>query len=752
MHHEGNYMMKIGRLPLNMIILCIVSFFGWNFLTVDSSWLRAIGLNISQIIVGVLSMIWLYQAYRSHSAKQKNFWLLLCIGVIIYLTSNLVWFYFQVVHKATIYPTLCMLIWAVAYLVYLTALIYKAKEFSKTVSNHSNLFNVFIIIITATGIVIHFIISPIIEFSTSVLSTINLILYPIIDFSSLLVVIFLYYLFPKGIEKNVILIILVSFFLQVTADSGQAFLIQNNHYEIGNIVDLFYVLAIMLLGIAGHYSTNHINDSPITSYSENKERFLPYVSAAILFVLVILSYGFNLNALSICLTIVFFMIIVRQLVMMKKNNNLIAEYRHLAYHDPLTGLYNRASFEENLEDMMVEYHTVGLLLMDLDRFKMVNDTLGHYYGDMVLVQTAERLRQSLADSAQMYRLGGDEFVIILPEANAEMCSSEAEKILKTIQRPYLIKGIEINITPSIGISLYPYNGINREELFKHVDAAMYFAKESGKNNYKFFNQKLNTTLVRKVKIETELRRAIESNQLTLVYQPKVDLSSKKVIGMEALLRWKHPELGWISPMEFIPIAEETGQIIPIGEWVLKTACSQNKRWQEQGYTPLCVSVNVSVKQFHYSDFLTIVSGVLQQTKLDPKYLELEITESIMQDVKESTALLHCLRKMGIQLSIDDFGTGYSSLNILQKLPIDSMKIDKSFIDEMGKGDQKSMVQTIIDLGLNLNLNVVAEGIEYDYQLKALVDHKCTIGQGYLFSKPLDPLEFEQLFLKTDMSA
>ncbi|WP_233569633.1 EAL domain-containing protein [Planomicrobium sp. Y74] len=251
-------------------------------------------------------------------------------------------------------------------------------------------------------------------------------------------------------------------------------------------------------------------------------------------------------------------------------------------------------------------------------------------------------------------------------------------------------------------------------------------------------------------IENALKKAVQKNQFVLYYQPKVELRTNKIIGMEALLRWQHPELGWISPVEFIPVAEETGQIVSIGEWVLEEACRQNKQWQDAGYSPLNVSVNVSVLQFKHGKFLETVQQVLDKTALDTQYLELEITESIMQNIKESKKILESLQQLGIKISIDDFGTGYSSLHVLQKLPIDTLKIDKSFVDELDLDASNTMVKAIIDLGLNLNMTLVAEGIESENQMRVLIEHGCTIGQGYLFSKPVAPEDFEELMKVTEL--
>ncbi|RNF39964.1 EAL domain-containing protein [Planococcus salinus] len=550
------------------------------------------------------------------------------------------------------------------------------------------------------------------------------------------------------------LFVIFGFFLQIIGDSLYTYLSVYGSYQLGGFVDLIWLVALLFIGFAGYHAQKTKKEITLVVKNpfEEREFIFPYSSIMVLLALVIYSYRWNFNWLSSALLIIFFMVLGRQLLVINRNNKLVKEYRHLAYHDPLTGLNNRASFTETVENSLKKHKTdkMALLLIDLDRFKVVNDTLGHLVGDQILIKTADRLRQALGEEASLFRLGGDEFVIIISDTTERECSVTAEHLLKNFQEPFSVGDYEINVTPSIGISIYPDHGVNSEDLLKNADAAMYTAKENGKNNFSFYNSELNSIMTRKLKIENELRKAIESEQFILHYQPKVDLPTKRFIGMEALLRWEHPELGWITPGEFIPIAEETGQIVSIGEWVLKEACKQNKAWQENGFSPLCVSVNVSVLQFQQDDFLLTVKEALEESGLEPQFLELEITESIMQNIRESVKILESLRAMGIKTSIDDFGTGYSSLNILQELPIDTIKIDKSFIDGIGSTNQQAMVKTIIDLGVNLNLTVVAEGIESEQQMEALIHSNCNIGQGFLFSRAVAPEDFENILKVNNM--
>lgn len=747
-------MFKQKPLTIFTIITSIILFYGWNFMFWENTWMRSLGGNVLLIFCGVFSLFWLSKAYKNFPCKQRKFWSILGMGVLLQLVSNVVWFYFQITKGTITYPDASYFICLLSYIFFSFALIYKIKEINNNFLNSSYLFSVIIFMITATSISIHCLVRPIIVLSNNSLSIIiSTIAYPILDLIILFCITILYYLTKNSKEKNPMLLIIIGFLLQIIADSIYAYLSITGGYQPENIINLLWSISILLIGSAGYYSREYKRETVhnIKNVFQRKESIFPYISIVLLIIFVNYSYNWNINFLSLGLTIVFLMVIGRQIIVINKNNKLMMEYRYLAYHDPLTGLNNRASFKKHLECMMKEYKdsNIALLLIDLDRFKVVNDTLGHQAGDYILIKTSERLIQTLETNNLIFRLGGDEFVIIIPQTNENECAIMAKKILEKFQKPFLIDNHEIIITPSIGISIFPKNSCNGEDLFKHADAAMYLAKENGKNSFRFYDSELDKIMVRKMKIENELRNAIERKQFSLAYQPKVNLHTKKIIGMEALLRWKHPELGFVSPAEFIPIAEDTGQIILIGEWVLKTACKQNKLWQEKGFASLYMSVNVSAIQLQQSEFLITVGKALQESGLDAGLLELEITESIMQNADESRELLYNLREMGVRISIDDFGTGYSSLNILQELPVNTLKIDKSFIHNIEDKKQKSMVKVIIELGINLNLNIVAEGIESEYQRQVLLRNKCSVGQGYLFSKPLEAKEIESKFLRNN---
>ncbi|NHN35590.1 sensor domain-containing protein [Paenibacillus agricola] len=425
--------------------------------------------------------------------------------------------------------------------------------------------------------------------------------------------------------------------------------------------------------------------------------------------------------------------------------------KHYAYYDSLTGLPNRRLFTDRLTMALVNAKrtntTLATMFIDLDKFKMVNDTLGHEIGDLLLVEVASRLITCVREGDTVARLGGDEFIILMQDIDQTVVTQVAERIIKKVSCKYNINGFQLFTTPSIGTSLYPHDGEDVESLIKNADMAMYYVKDNGKNNHHFFASFMNDKTERKMEIDKGLREALEKNQFELYYQPKMDLVTGDISGVEALIRWHHPEMGMISPVEFIPVAEEIGLIASIGEWALQTACTQCMKWQNSGFPSIRVAVNVSTLQFRQQNLVSTVRRILKDSQLNPKCLELEITESVMQNT-ESIHKLFELKAMGIYMSIDDFGTGYSSLSYLKRMPIDSLKIDKSFINDIHMDPTDTMiVTTIINLAKSLNLRVIAEGVETAEQLQFLKQHKCDEIQGFFISKPVPAREFEMVWTK-----
>ncbi|MFF2531914.1 EAL domain-containing protein [Brevibacillus sp. NPDC058079] len=427
---------------------------------------------------------------------------------------------------------------------------------------------------------------------------------------------------------------------------------------------------------------------------------------------------------------------------------------HLAYHDALTDLPNRRMYVQQLSKEMMQakrfQSNLAVLFLDMDRFKDVNDSFGHDVGDMLLIEASKRLQACLKPGDVVARLGGDEFTIMQNHLqDRSEATALAEQIMNQLQRPFELEGHVFNVSCSIGIAMYPQDGDNPEDLLKRADTALYTVKSRGKNGYDFFDPTMEAKSLERILMENEMRKAIEQEQFQIYYQPKIDIVTSSMTGMEALVRWVHPELGIIPPNRFIPIAEETGMILALGEWILKQACKQNKIWHDQGYT-LKVSVNLSARQIYQKDLVEMIKDILRETNLSPDWLELEITESIFVKMEEATAVLQQIRDIGIQISIDDFGTGYSSFSYIKSLPVDTIKIDASFIRDIHHNQEsQAIVKAIVTIAQSLNMNVIAEGIELHDQVAALKENGCDHGQGYLFSKPLPTDAFDQ-FLRQEL--
>jgi diguanylate cyclase (GGDEF)-like protein/PAS domain S-box-containing protein len=423
----------------------------------------------------------------------------------------------------------------------------------------------------------------------------------------------------------------------------------------------------------------------------------------------------------------------------------------LANHDALTSLPNRAMFSEVLnlaiQNARRYNRNFAVLFIDLDRFKNINDTLGHDAGDKLLQEMGTRLIQTVRSSDVVARLGGDEFVVLVQEvADPKQVAAVARKILSALVQPMFMQGQECRVTASIGVCMYPSEAQDEKALMKNADIAMYRAKEDGKNNYKFYSEEINIHTFERLALETSLRRGLERNEFFLHYQAKLDLHTKKITGVEALLRWQHPDLGMVPPMQFIPLAEETGLIVPIGKWVLNTACAQNVAWQQEGLPPLCMAVNLSARQFADDELVKDIADVLHNTGLQPQLLELELTESmVIQSPERAGKVLAEIHKMGVRLAIDDFGVGYSSLTHLKRFPIDTLKVDRSFIRDLPQDpEDRAICEAIIAMGKSLNLTVIAEGVETLEQQTFLQDHACDEMQGFLFSKPIPSDQFAEL--------
>jgi diguanylate cyclase (GGDEF)-like protein len=438
----------------------------------------------------------------------------------------------------------------------------------------------------------------------------------------------------------------------------------------------------------------------------------------------------------------------------KLTHALRVEY--LAYHDGLTTLPNRSLFNKLLSQAISQAQRynkqLAVAFIDLDRFKQINDTLGHEAGDELLKEVAFRLKTCLRDSDIVARLGGDEFVVLLTELTEETyAATVAHKIILAIARPFSLLGQDFRVTASIGISTYPNDGLDEQALTKNADIAMYKAKEDGKNKFQFYSEKLNANSLERLTLESSLRHALERCEFQLYYQAKRDIASGQITGMEALLRWQHPDLGMVAPMKFIPVAEETGLIVPIGKWVINTACLQNVAWQKQGLARVSIAVNLTASQFYDENLLLDIASILKSSGMEARLLEIEIHESLLiRDIERTLLILTGLKEMGIRIAIDDFGVGYSSLSSLQRFPLDTIKIDRSFMRDIAtREEDKSLTAAIIAMGKSLSLTVVAQGVETKEQADFLRAHSCDELQGFYFNRPVSTAEFTEL-LKAQM--
>ncbi|MCL6601373.1 MAG: EAL domain-containing protein [Paenibacillus sp.] len=438
----------------------------------------------------------------------------------------------------------------------------------------------------------------------------------------------------------------------------------------------------------------------------------------------------------------------------QENQQIEAQINYLAYHDDLTGLPNRRRLMQRVEDMIVAGEKdrskgfSALVIMNINHFKNINDSLGHFAGDRMLQTVSERINSEARRNEELFSMGADEFAFLMMERSSlEGSMTRARELLGLFEVPIQLESGEYHISLSLGMSIFPGDGETAEQLIQNADTAVHNAKDQGVEIRRFVPA-MQMKAKERLKLENDMRRALERNEFYLVYQPQVHLETEEIVGMEALLRWDHPKRGLVSPSEFIPIAEESGLIVSIGEWVLKTACQQNKLWQNAGYQPICVSINLSMRQFLQPNLAGKIGSILSDIGLDACYVDLEITESMTLDKETTFDQLKRLKELGVYISIDDFGTGYSSLHYLKNMPIDRLKIDRSFVQEvMEDSNDAAIVSTITSMAHHLKLKVTAEGVENKDQLQFLRQQHCHEAQGFLFSKPIRALEFEKSFLK-----
>jgi diguanylate cyclase (GGDEF)-like protein len=777
------YALKNKKFAYLFIAFFIISNFLWNYFFQHKQAFLDWGGVAFQTIACLTSFSWLLATYKNDDGKAKKFWLFLGLGILSYTIGIFIWVFYEFilgVHGDTL--LLPKIFWIGQNGFYFVALLCMMNVVKSKLLTIRFSFDMLIIMAVATTFNWVFIIAPLLKMEGNPFHLVEL-MYPILDLGVLGGVISLLIASNTVFNKKTLYLLIVGLLVQILADTLFSYLSVKNLYTVGSISEPLWILSLFFLALAGIYhetpsQVKHKNDSQI----ENRffvRHSLPYVGVVLLSLYVI-SQIYHTAPVVVGLFLTILLVVLRQLFTLLENDKLVSELNdlneqlevkvkertdrlvetinqmeYLAYHDVVTGLPNRRFIEKRLSRAISNHHVrskkkIAFLLLDLDRFKHINDSLGHSYGDLLLKEVGDRLTSSLKPSELVCRIGGDEYGILLENKNELQIEKIAENILTVLRKTYDIRGEELYVTPSIGVSIFPEHGNSFESLLMKADTAMYKVKEAGKNHYKIYHAEMD--IEPQVTMENALRKGIERNELQLYYQPQVSLENNKIVGVEALLRWIRPNQGMVPPCEFIPLAEETGLILPLGEWVLKEACLQSMKWEEQGILPIRIAVNISAIQFQQNNFIEKVTETLFETKANPENIELEITESVaMGSIEETLSKLHSLKEMGFHIAMDDFGTGYSSLQYLNQYPIDHLKIDRSFISSLHTSEKNvAIVKLIVLMAKGLNYKVIAEGVEDDSQKLFLRSIECDEYQGYLFSPPLNKLDTE-VFLQEQLT-
>lgn len=770
---------KSKNIPVLFVFIYILAYFLWILLYNGSDTNRIIISDILQLIPPIIVFLFLVKAYIKERVYKDRLWLLLTIGSGCYLISQLIWNYYEIIlgiyNPIFIDIALC---WSITILCYIIALSEKVKE--KRDSNWAKLFIIDTLIFACVAVAFTWIytIQPSLAFfrGSGFLSKLFYIGDPFINLICLYVTTNLFLSIKHDdIDRKPLYIICFSFLIMFIANFLFSHMAIFGMFKSGSLIDPLWSLHILMLGLAGFCNMQLLNKKVDTTQIKYKKLSQPNVSLILPILSVIVLFGlmifFRDHFICMCTFISIILITLRHALIIFQNKQLIVKLEKLndsledkvsartqelyafALYDQLTGLPNRRLLEDMLKKAVLiskqNNSTLALLLLDLDRFKIINDTFGHSYGDLMLKEIALRIKNSVTPKCTISRQGGDEFAVIVENyTNKQEIIQIAESILAEIEKPIKLFSDNIYVTCSIGISLYSSKCSDAETLMRYADSAMYYSKEREKHTYQFYTQELNKLISKKLELETELGKAIENNEFCLFYQPQINIQNDTIIGVEALIRWIHPVYGMISPIDFIPIAEETGMINEIGLWVLETACNEAKKMHLEGFSHLKISVNISPKQIQHDNFVLQISNVINKTGINPQLLDLEITESAsFQYESNIIEKLNELKKLGVKISIDDFGTGYSSLNYLNKLPVDTLKIAQQFVRQI-KNDKnnKAIISSIIAVAKSLKLSVIAEGVEEMLEFNFLKSQDCFYMQGYMFSKPV-PLDELKIIIK-----
>ncbi|MCE4047597.1 putative bifunctional diguanylate cyclase/phosphodiesterase [Bacillus sp. Au-Bac7] len=767
------------RFAYSFIVFFIVANVLWNIIFSSNQQLLDWGGVSFQLIACSASIYWILSTFLKDKTSAKSFWLLLALGVLFYLVGTMLWSYNQfILNNNSGYGKLAEKFFIVQNILYFLSLLVLINQIKSSLLTIRFLLDILIAMSAAVTFSWLFLIRPLFSQSANISFSLTELIYPILDLIVLVGVISLFNTSKRVLAKKTTFLLVAGLLTQIVADTIFTYLKVIDAYSVGSINEPMWILSALLIGLSGIYH----QPAPAFALSRNNtqeneniyiKHIIPYFGVLILtFYFTYLLYGTHPVFLGLSISII--LLIIRQIFTLLENDRLVDDLNklnegleqkvkertdklveiinsmeYLAFHDVVTGLPNRRYMEKRLAQALennCSSKKLAFILLDLDRFKHINDSLGHSYGDLLLKEVGERLSANVSPNGVVCRIGGDEYALLIE--NAEICKIEelAQLILKSLRESYFINNVELNITPSIGIAMYPDHGSDLDALLMKADTAMYNVKENGKDHFKVYNGSMSMKSI--MELERSIRKGLERNEFILHYQPQISLHTRQIVGVEALVRWERPGIGLVPPGEFIPIAEETGLILPIGESVLWQACRQSVLWCKKGFPDLRIAVNISSLQFQQENFVNLVKTIMNETGANPKNIELEITESIaMGPIEQNMSKLACLKEMGFNIAIDDFGTGYSSLHYLSKFQIDRLKIDRSFITSLEKSEKDTaIVRMIVMMSKALNVKVIAEGVEDEHQRAFLEEVQCDELQGYLFSRPLNVEDCEKFLV------